>query len=310
MDKIDLHNDLLNYLLRSAERTPYDSELNCSVAEMITGGIRFQVLPAFSLQPNNPIDLVTQFNAYLDLVQSNESVYGEICYLWAIENAQQLLGPCSFGDTIEEKLFHFSKHSSSPVYISLTWIDENDFGGGDRTNIGLKDRGRNLIDIIADTTTAIDISHASDRLVDDIIDYREKNNLTLNIIASHSNFRKIHPVPRNLTDEVALYILRNQGLIGLCFSKNQLGTGPTLNVQDHYEYALALSKDLSTVLCLGGDMYYEKDLPEGLRKSTSIFHESLSKSSDYNILNTYPKSLLFDNAYRYLSANNFLPVIK
>lgn len=306
MDKIDLHNDLLNYLLIDSQRTPYDEGLKCSISQMIKGEIRTQILAAFSLTPSDPRSLSIQFARYLKLRSCRESLAKQIQFLWAIEDAQQLTGDSPLGKTVEDKIQNFLRSNNAPVYVSLTWIHENEFGGGDRTNVGLKPQGSQLLEALAATNTTIDLSHASDRLAYDIINYREKKGHQNGLIISHTNFRSVHNVPRNVSDEIARYILKVNGLIGLSFSKSQLGIRDRLNTEEHFGYALSLDKKFEEVLCLGGDIYHQEDVPQALRKATSNFYPELSQSGDYITLNALSPNFLFANAHRYLKRNNFI----
>ena len=70
---------------------------------------------------------------------------------------------------------------------------------------------------------AIDLSHTSDFLAHDILNYIDKMGLNVRTIASHSNFRKIAEVVRNLTDEIAKEILKRGGVIGFNLFKSFVG---------------------------------------------------------------------------------------
>ncbi len=71
----------------------------------------------------------------------------------------------------------------------MTHHGENRFGGGNSTGIGLKKDGEALLEYISEKKIAIDLSHTSDALAGDILNYIVKNKLGLSVLASHSNFR-------------------------------------------------------------------------------------------------------------------------
>lgn len=300
MDKIDLHNDLLNYLLADAARTPRDDGLECSIPKMIAGGIRVQVLAAFSLTPTDPRGLERQFHDFQTLRKKSKFRSEQIQFLWAIEDAQQLLGESALGVSIPAKLNHFAQGGCAPAYVSLTWMHANEFGGGDRTSIGISPKGKELLDILSDMNVSVDLSHASDALARDIIEYREQSNHTNGVLISHTCFRGVHNVPRNVSDDVARYVASKDGLIGLSFSKRQLGIAKELNVRAHYEYAVSLHEEFRDVLCLGGDLYHEADVPAAYRSGESSFYPELATSADYQNLNNFDRSFLYGNAFDYL----------
>ncbi|MHA3047827.1 membrane dipeptidase [Riemerella anatipestifer] len=66
------------------------------------------------------------------------------------------------------------KQTSSVFYLSLIHNSENRFGGGNNTCIGLKEDGEILIDYLAYKNIAIDLSHTSDKLAYDIVNFFDK----------------------------------------------------------------------------------------------------------------------------------------
>ncbi len=309
MRKVDLHNDLLNYLLLDEKRSAHDNDLECSVPQMIAGGIEVQVLAAFTPNAAEPEALTKQYCRYKELLASKEHIGGKIRLLWAIEDAQQLVHSTQIGATLEQKLSALVSKGTPPVYISLTWVNENDFGGGDHTSVGLKKCGQKLLDLMAATKIAVDLSHASDRLAHDIINYREKAGHRNSIIVSHTNFRAVHGAARNIPDDVAKYILDQNGIIGLSLSRRQLGNRPKMNLREHYNYAVSLNPAFADILCLGGDLYHEADVPKEYRSVASNFYPEASKASHYRELEFMESSFLYTNAMHYLSREGFVPVL-
>lgn len=60
------------------------------------------------------------------------------------------------------------------------------------------------------------------------------------MVASHSNFRAISPVVRNLPDEIAKEILRRKGLIGFVLYRDFIGAEDPYNLVRQFEYVLKL----------------------------------------------------------------------
>ncbi len=82
------------------------------------------------------------------------------------------------------------------LYISLTWKEENRFGGGDQTMVGLKRNGEVLLEYMDGKDVAIDLSHTSNPLAEGILNHIDKKGLKITTIASHSNFRAVKtPIP-------------------------------------------------------------------------------------------------------------------
>jgi len=98
---------------------------------------------------------------------------------------------------------------------------------------------------------AIDLSHTSDVLAQDILNFIDKRKLSLTPIASHSNFRVIAQVARNLPDEMAQEIIRRGGVIGLNFMRAFLGSQGIGNLNRQVEHASKLG--VISHLCFGSD---------------------------------------------------------
>ncbi len=115
---------------------------------------------------------------------------------------------------------------------------------------GLTKFGEAVIDFANENNMFIDVSHANDQAVMDVLNYSKKP-----IIASHSNPRVFNPLERNLSDEMIEKILSGGGFIGVNgFNKNMSPTDEGLDestVMAHIEYYLKFS---SKGVGLGFDM--------------------------------------------------------
>ena len=118
------------------------------------------------------------------------------------------------------------------LMASLVWNNENCFAypniifnGGipDFTACekrGLKDKGREAVELLDSLKIIVDLSHLSDGGTDEILKNRK-----IPTVASHSNSRTVCPMPRNLTDEQIKAIADCGGVIGVNFCKDFLGDG-------------------------------------------------------------------------------------
>lgn len=101
--------------------------------------------------------------------------------------------------------------------LTLTWNGENLIAGGSKSDKGLTDFGKTVIDKMNKIGMAVDVSHLNDKSFFEVIDHAEKP------IASHSNCRAVCDVARNLSDEQIKLISEKGGIIGLNFYPLFLG---------------------------------------------------------------------------------------
>ncbi len=284
---IDLHNDLLSYLVASPSHSPHDSATRSSIEQLQAGGVGILVVVAFSqTRRKSEYQLARQSALYTALHQRysehfcplKERVDGKIATCCAIENCSTFLGETEPFERGLRRLKKVFSTGISPLYVSLTWNQENRCGGGALSTAGLKDDGRRVLDAIRGYVTAVDLSHASDQLACDILTYLDETKSPLQVMASHSNFRSVTDVPRNIPDEFAQEIVRRGGVIGLTAIRRFIG--PTV---DHYyrhvEHALA--QGFGSALAIGADFFVVPGLASDILKSfyKEHFFPELSDSS-------------------------------
>ncbi len=277
----DLHCDLLLYLEKGEGRTPFDLASRCSIPQLREGGIKHQIFALFT--ETSPMSVVSGkkqlkiFQGFLKSDSLDVSPASVIPFL-AIENASSF---CSEDEPLKEGLKRFNEiiDSVKPLYISLTWNTENRFGGGAHTMIGLKEDGKRVLELLSEVNIALDVSHASDPLAYESIDFIEKNNLNLSIIASHSNSRHVKNVPRNLPDAIAKEIIKRKGLIGLNLCRQFIGEKEE-DILEHLLHWLELKGE--DVICFGADFFYEADVPSS--KGKTIYFRTFQDASCYKHL--------------------------
>lgn len=290
---IDLHCDLLSYLEGHSQRTPYDLAARCAIPQLRQGAVKLQTLAIFTqTKPGSVQKGLNQVRLYqeLPLLCPKDLIHYSsqwnlqsswIAILMAFENAS---GFCEENEPLQEgikRLNHFIKEVAKPLYISLTWNTENRFGGGALTQAGLKEDGKHLLEELHHKQIAIDLSHASDALAYEILDYIEGQRLQIPVMASHSNARAVTSVPRNLCDEIAQEIFRRGGVIGLNLYQSFIGESEDFLVK-HIAHWLELGgKDH---IALGADLFYESDLPPTDRHSKEAFFKNYQDASCYGRL--------------------------
>lgn len=163
-------------------------------------------------------------------------------------------GPAGFGfdPALLEDLYKIGFRITT-----LGWNEKNPLCGSHKTGGGLTDLGREYVFEAQRLGMLVDVSHISDEAFWDIMDVT-----TGPVIASHSNSRAIHPVSRNLTDDMFKAICQTGGVAGVNLYADFLGNQPTLDtVCDHILHWLELGGQKH--IALGGDLDGCDALPAG-----------------------------------------------
>lgn len=276
---IDLHCDLLSYLAADPLRTPYDNRCRCSFEQMQSGGITLQVLAVFvETFAGSSRSGARQIEIYKSLKHPT------IELRLAIENASGLFE--------EDSRLVWPDGLPTPEYVSLTWNTENRFGGGALTKVGLKEDGKWLLEQLNQRGIAVDLSHASDSLVEGILNEIDKKNYSLPVLASHSNARAVLNVPRNLPDHLIVEIVKRKGLIGLNLYKKFLGKSFPDALIAHVNHFRSLGAE--RCLVWGADFFFNEDLPpEYHLPSHELYFDEAADASCYPMLGE-----LFEEPFR------------
>ncbi|MDR3128670.1 MAG: gamma-glutamyl-gamma-aminobutyrate hydrolase family protein [Tannerellaceae bacterium] len=116
------------------------------------------------------------------------------------------------------------------AYITLCHNGDNDLcdsAAGNREWKGLSPFGREVVTEMNRLGIMIDISHASEDTVRDILAYS-----TLPVIASHSSCRSLCDHPRNLTDEQLCALAEKGGVVQICLYNSFLSLSPPATLDD------------------------------------------------------------------------------
>ncbi|HEV3270459.1 MAG TPA: membrane dipeptidase [Candidatus Rhabdochlamydia sp.] len=290
----DLHNDLLSFLIEQENRSFLDPLSRCSYLQMKQGGVETQVLAIFTKRSSNSLDLAQkQIEKLQWLYKEHPSYFSPIskqAQPTAISTIAAFEGASGFADENEplamslQRLAHYQSTIGPLFYIGITWNEENRFGGGSDTSIGLKPDGFHLLEWLDNRKIAIDLSHASDALAYDILTKIDQNNWRIPLIASHCNFRKVHFSIRNLPDELVLEVIHRRGLIGLNFFAPFVHKEDPHGLIQHVEYALTLNA--KEALCFGADFFCDRDAFNLQAKypGQSFYHAPYDTAACYPIL--------------------------
>lgn len=285
----NLHNDLLGCVESDEKHLNFCSdETNCSLPQLEKGGVILETLAIAAItQPGSSRKGLRQFELYQELLRrypqrvasASELSFPStrVHFLLAIENASALIEEHEPLHLLFERLDRILL-SEKVLYLSMTWNQENRFGGGNSSKAGITADGRALMEFLADRKIAIDLSHTSDALAWDILDVIEQRRLVIDVLASHSNCRDIMPIVRNLPDELILEIRRRRGLIGLNFIRRFVGDRFE-DFIDHIDHALELG--CQHTLALGADFYGGFDVPQHVipERSYPIFQQEFPDTS-------------------------------
>ena len=267
---IDLHCDLLAHMLKTDNPDPFSREgIGCSFPTLAEGNVKLQVMAIFTATQKGSAALALRqseiFASFLakypndcTLVHNKETLSkiaasSKLGMIAAIENAS---GFCEEDESLEigfERLEQIINNTTRILYIGFTHHAENRFGGGNNSEAGLKEDGEELLQYLNGRKIAVDFSHASDALAEDILEYISTHNLDISILASHSNYRTVFDHVRNLPDDIAKEIIQLGGIIGVNFVRAFVNNDDSNALYQHMNYGIDLGGINS--ICFGADYY-------------------------------------------------------
>ena len=227
----DTHNDVLLRSMTGKNILSNLSESHSDFEKFGMGGVDLQVFSIW-VSPtefegeyfDRANNMITHLEYLCSRVPSKWSIpynYQDIIY-----NEQRDILSCMIGveggHAIENDLLKLEKlYDRGMRYLGVTWNNSNDWATSakDETQkrdslefIGLSEFGKEVIRKCNDLGIMIDISHAGDQTVKDILQISNKP-----IIASHSSVYNICPHYRNLKDDQMYAIKKNGGVIFINF---------------------------------------------------------------------------------------------
>lgn len=109
-----------------------------------------------------------------------------------------------------------------------------------KSKLGLTQLGKQLVSKIYDVGGIVDVSHASDATVSDVLAYALERKVP--VVATHSNARAIAYHARNLTDAQLRLIAQTGGVIGVAFHARFLTGGTHARLGDVVKHILHIKK--------------------------------------------------------------------
>lgn len=162
------------------------------------------------------------------------------------------------------------------IAVGMAWWKPSRYAGGNGTDLGLTDLGRELVRAIDARGLVHDVSHLSDRALDELFARTDRP-----VMASHSNCRALMDGKnqRHLTDAAIREIARRGGVIGLNlfsrFLREGLGDDGRATIADcvrHIEHVCELAGHRRAV-GLGSDMdggFSAARLPAGIDRPADL----------------------------------------
>lgn len=319
---IDLHCDLPVYLLMNKQATPFSKEIGVGLPFLKKGNVRLQVMAIFTAVEESSSQeafeqsviykkLLTEYSEHFSQANSSFDVAAsdKVGIVAALESASGLCNEEEPLDKAFTNLDRILNNVERLFYISLTHHTENRFGGGNYSNAGLKRDGEVLLEYISGKEIAIDLSHTSDALAHDILNFTYKKNLQIPVIASHSNYRPIWNHPRNLLDEVAKEIISRKGLIGMNFVRAFVDNDRPEAMIDHLNYGVN-KLGAEDAVCFGADFFFTGDFPSPDRdpyyfpqhENASRYPEIL-RSLENSLTAVQVEKLAYKNVKNFIASN-------
>ena len=222
---IDMHCDTLTRVCRFGRNLrDYDGHIN--LQKMKEGNYLMQCFAMFIYLEGTP-NPFEKCNEYIDFfdksMKENSDVIRQVTTVEEIlENREKdimsALLTIEEGEAIEgsiEKLEHF--YNRGVRMMTLTWNFANQlaypnyvYEGKIDTERGLTDKGIEVIKKMWELGMIVDVAHLNDAGIYDVFKYATKP-----IVASHSNARAVHNVPRNLSDDMIVKLRENGGVMGI-----------------------------------------------------------------------------------------------
>jgi membrane dipeptidase len=186
------------------------------------------------------------------------------------------------------------------VGLVHTYANELASSSGDPETkpFGLTDKGRAFVRRAFALGLLVDVSHASDRALDDILTEAAKAHGV--VVATHSNARAVADHPRNLSDAQLRALAATGGVIGVNFHGPFLARGRRARLRDVVQHVLHLRQVVGIEhLAIGSD--FEGDIrPPAELRDASRFPELASALTKAGLDAAEVRKIFAENALRVL----------
>ena len=302
---VDLHVDL-SYQFNFKERDFASRGGQFSVEAMRRGGVTAVVLPLYvprDASPTGPrvTDLERSYQRVSQALLHTPpfapagcvSEPGTVRTFYAFEGA----GPLADDP---DSLLLWAKRGLRIVGLVHTYANELASSSGDAESkpFGLTEKGRAFVRRAFALGLVVDVSHASDRAVAEILALANEAHGV--VVATHSNARALADHPRNLSDPQLRAIAATGGVIGVNFHGPFLARHRRARLRDVVQHILHLRAVAGIEhLAIGSDFEGDIRPPEELRDA-SRFPELASALARAGLSASEVRKIFAENALRIL----------
>jgi len=306
---VDLHVDL-SYQFNFKSKDFAASTGQFSIEAMRRGGVSAVVLPLFvprSASPAGP-RVADLERSYLRVEQALSHTPpfsspgcsadpGAVRTFYAFEGA----GPLADDP---DSLLVWAKRGLRIVGLVHTYANELASSSGDPESkpFGLTEKGRVFVRRAFALDLIVDVSHASDRAVEDIVALANEAHGI--VVATHSNARALADHPRNLSDAQLRAIAATGGVIGVNFHGPFLAKGRRARLRDVVQQLQHL-RNVAGIdhVAIGSDFEGDIHPPEELRDA-SRFPMLASALERAGFSTAEVRKIFAENALRVLCGGN------
>lgn len=153
-------------------------------------------------------------------------------------------------------------------FLTLVWGGSSCVGGAHNTDVGLTEFGKSVSRKCFELGIIPDISHSSEKTVDDLLEIAQEANKP--IIATHSNAFSVYSHTRNLRDRHFKALVELGGIVGISLCNIHIqaeGNADIDSVIRHIDHYLSLGGENN--IAFGCD-FDGCDLPEGVSSISDI----------------------------------------
>lgn len=192
-------------------------------------------------------------------------------------------------------------HARGVRFLIPVWGGSSIIGGAHDTYEGLTEFGKSVIDECHRLGIITDISHASEKTAEGMLDSAETAGKS--VMASHSNAYSVCPHTRNLRDRQFERVKKLGGIVGISLCALHLSGNETATVDDvirHIEHYLSLGGE--NTVALGCDFDGTDFLPDEL-KCVSDMPCLAERLAQLNYTDSQIDRLFYANAEHFIKEN-------
>lgn len=270
---VDLHVDL-SFQVNYKHQAPATASGQLVASRLLEAGVVGLVLPLYiphEVSPSGPrmADLESSYASMLQVLTGTPpyTAPGQPNETGRVETWFSFEGAAPFSDRLQDVTtwVHRGVKIWGLVHVHDNALATSAGAGPHRIahKTGLTAAGHSLVQAVHAAGGVIDVSHASDSAVLDVIEHAQQDRVP--VVATHSNANRLAPHARNLTDEQLRAIASTGGVIGVNFHGKFLARGRRATVTDVVQHIRYIA-DLVGIehVALGSD--YEGGIapPKGL----------------------------------------------